>query len=406
MKLVLISLLLCELLGARVLSLKSAVNQTLNSHPDIRAYTLKVKGQELYKNIVSANRLPQISAQLSYNINRTFTSPSLKGLKITNKNASAYSIKLRQLLYDFGKTNALIKEALISKDIARLSLKKLKKLLAYRVKILYYTAALQQRAIAVKRENLRLKELYYKRAVALFKQGLKSKIDSERFFTEVQRAKADLIEAKAAFKKAKESLGLLMGAKLGKSVAFNSGVLKHFTNLNATNAAKNIDVAIQKRKIAKSYQEYKAKKAHFGDIEFQATYSHINGLNSYNSKDVAVVANIPIYSGGKLSNEEQLAKLNYQIAKLERASKTLEVKDELNGIKSDIIALNGTIKMLKSELKYSRDLKNAVNARYKNGLSSYLEVLDSINLIYATKLELLQSYYKRALLIAKLEYLQ
>ena len=128
MKLALISLLLCELLGARVLSLKSAVNQTLNKHPDIRAYTLKVKGQELYKNIVSANRLPQISAQLSYNINRTFTSPSLKGLKITNKNASAYSIKLRQLLYDFGKTNALIKEALISKDIARLSLKKLKKL--------------------------------------------------------------------------------------------------------------------------------------------------------------------------------------------------------------------------------------------------------------------------------------
>jgi len=70
------------------------------------------------------------------------------------------------------------------------------------------------------------------------------------------------------------------------------------------------------------------------------------------------------------------------------------------------MALNGTIKMLKSELKYSRDLKNAVNARYKNGLSNYLEVLDSINLIYATKLELLQSYYKRALLIAKLEYLQ
>ncbi len=405
---ILFLLFVCSCLNAKVLSLNSAIKQTLQHHPDLKAFALKVKAKQIGKDIITSTNYPQVNLKLNYNFKQTYALQGREGFKTTLHSGSSETLFLKQKIYDFGKTNALIRAAIIDTDISRLSLADLKGLFAYRVKLLYSNAALQSRVIKIKEANLRLKKLYYKRALALYKQGLKTKIDSERFLIEIEKAQDDISQAKANYKKAKSSLGLYMNRKLGNNISFNSNILKHYINLhNISNKIldRNLQIKIENRKIAKSFQEYKAKKAHFGTINLTASYSHINGLNSYNSKQVGIEADIPIYDGGHLSKEAELAKVNYQIAKLQKASKVISTKEDVQNLLLDIKRYNQNIKTAKAELKYSKDLKRVIAARYKEGLVTYLEVLDAIDEISNAKLGVLLSYYQRAILIDKLEYL-
>lgn len=405
----LISLLLvCGSVNAKVLSLDSAIRQTLQQHPDLKAFALKVRAGQIAKDIITSTKYPQVNLKLNYNFKQTYPIQGREGFKTTLHSGSSETLLFKQKIYDFGKTNALIRAAMIDTDIASLSLKDLKKLFAYRVKLLYANATLQSRAIKIKQANLRLKELYYKRALALYKQGVKTKIDSERFLIEIERAKDDIAQSKANYQKAKSSLALYMNRKLGNNVRFNSHILKHYINLHNISKKivnKNLQIAIADKKVAKSFQEYKAKKAHFGTINLTASYSHINGLNSYNSKQVGLEADIPIYDGGHLSKEAELAKVNYQIAKLQKASKVISTKEDVQNLILDIKRYNQNIQTAKVALKYSKDLKQVIAARYKEGLVTYLEVLDAIDEISNARLALLLSYYQRAVLIYKLEYL-
>lgn len=314
-------------------------------------------------------------------------------------------------MWDFTKTTSLVEASKIDEDISKLSLKEAKALLAYKVKSLYALLVVQKEAIRVREKDLESKKVFYRQSKALVKQGLKTRADASRFLASVYVAEDNLAISKAAFEKAKMSLALYMGITLQKHINLQSNTLKKHFHLNKNVEREVLDhnykIKMDRRSVEKNRLLHDATEAaHFGSIDLVASRSKISTLNAYNSDYVGVSYTVPLYSGGRLSAQEQQAKIGYQIAREQSASTLLLLKEELRSLLIDMKRYDKTIKAKKSQLASAKSTRKVLKARYKEGLVTYIELLDSTTQVLDAKLGLLEAYYSRSLAIDRIDYLK
>ena len=84
----------------------------------------------------------------------------------------------------------------------------------------------------------------------------------------------------------------------------------------------------------------------------------------------------------------------------------LILKEELRSLLIDIKRYSKTIKAKKAQLSSARTTRKVLEARYKEGLTTYIELLDSTTLVLNAKLGLLEAYYSRSLALDRIEYLK
>ena len=398
-------------LSAQTLSLDECIDKTLKNHPDIKTFALKVKqSKSAYKSEFSAY-LPQINLLTNYNAVQTYVFPQNGSFHTVDDDGWSTGAYLKQKIYDFSLTSSKVEASKLDESIAKLSLKELKALLAYKVASLYELMVVQKEALMVRQKDLETKEAYYKQAVALMQQGLKTQADASRFLSSVYIAKDNLQSAKTAYEKAKTTLALYMGEKIDDDVTLDKSVLKTTlkdkANVEQEVLANNYALSITSENIEKNILLHKAKKAsHYGSIDAVASYTHLDTLNAYDAKNAGVVLSIPLYSGGKISAEAQKAKISAQIAQQQYASKELELKEKVNSLLLDIKQYDKTIEAKKAQLDAAKATKKVLDGRYKEGLSTYIEVLDATSMVLNAKLGLLQAYYLRSQAIHNIEYLK
>ena len=121
---------------------------------------------------------------------------------------------------------------------------------------------------------------------------------------------------------------------------------------------------------------------------------------------MGVALNIPLYAGGKLDAQAQNAQIAMQIATEQKASKILALKEETSNLVLDIKRYNATIAAKKAQLVSAKKTKRVLDGRYKEGLATYIEVLDANSLVLAAKLGLLEAYYAKTLSIDRIDYLR
>ena len=411
-KYIVLFLITTTLIKAQYLSLDECIKKTLNNHPDIKTFILKQQqSDESYKATRSAY-LPQINFSANYNAIETYVLPSAMLGSVTTKDDDGWNagVYLKQKIWDFSKTSSKIDASKKDKKISKLSLKDLKALMAYKVKSLYEMMVVQKEAIKVRQKDLQTKQAYYEQAKALVKQGLKTKADENRFLSSVYLAKANLEEAKASFEKAKNTLSLYINEKIDNNVKLDESVLKkniNFSHIQKIILNKNIQLKIYNQNIEKNILLHKSSQAsHYGSIDAVASYKHIDTLNRYDSKLAGITINIPLYTGGKTSAEAQKAKILTQITKEQKLSKILALKDEINSLLVDIKKYEKTIEAKKAQLSSAIEAKKVLDGRYKEGIGTYIEVLDATTMVLNANLGLLEAYYLKSMAINKLEYLQ
>jgi outer membrane protein TolC len=202
-----------------------------------------------------------------------------------------------------------------------------------------------------------------------------------------------------------------MGEEIATEVTLESKLLKADPNytlsLEEDIFSNNLQLKIQTQNIEKNMLLHKsAKAAHYGSIDGVASYTHVDSLNSYDSKLLGVTLNLPLYSGGRTSAEAQKAAIASQIATEQKASQLLLLKEETESLFIDITTYNKTIEAKKAQLLSSQATKKVLDARYKEGLSTYIEVLDATTVVLSAELGLLEAYYSRSIAINRLEYLK
>ena len=406
--LLILSSALCTL-DAQALTLESCIQKALRTHPDIKRFVLQAKHSKKGIDVAQADYLPQISFNAEYDPTTTYAMPSNGVFQTQESDGWQVGATIKQKIWDFSKTISLIKAQEIQEEIANLYLQDAKALLAYKVKLQYELAFVQQKAISVRQKDLKTKEELYKQAKALVEQGMKTYADATRFLSSVYVAKDNLSIADSNFIKAEMVLCLyisepiLKKIKLDDRISTYSGyIINEARMLQDSLALKSLQKNINKSKLL-----YKATKAtHYGSIDAVASYAQQRTLNAYDSTMVGIMLNIPLYSGGRLFAQEEQAIINKQSAKNEYNAKVLTLKEEVESLFIDLKRYEHTIKAKSSQLQAAKQTKTVLNARYKEGLATYIEVLDTTALMLDAQLGLLQANYDRSSTIHRLEYLQ
>ncbi|QOR61933.1 TolC family protein [Sulfurovum sp. ST-21] len=396
---------------AQSLTLKEAIAKTFANHPDIKTFMLRIQQAEQGYNAAYADYLPQIDLSAAYAPVQTFSLPVNGTFHTVDDRSWNVGVSLRQKVWDFKKTSSLVAASKIDEDISKLSLKEVKSLLAYKVKTLYALLVVQKEAVAVRRKDLETKKIFYEQSKALVRQGLKNHADASRFLSSVYIAEDALAGAKAAYEKAKTSLSLYMGVPLPKRLSLQSGVVKKGAGIGKSVerevVANNYKLRMNDRTVEKNRMLQRASEAaHFGSIDLVVSHSRVDTLNAYNTEYIGVSYNLPLYHGGRLNAQEQQAKIGYQIAQEQRASEALALKEELRSLIIDIRRFEKTIKAKKAQLLSARETQKVIKARYKEGLATYIEVLDSTSVVLNAELGVLEAYYSQSLALDRIEYLK
>ena len=404
-------ILISSLLQAQPLSMQESIDQALLTHPDIKSFELKIRRSKQSYRSEFSDYLPQINAQANYNPTETFALPVNGAFNTVDDDAWGAGVSLKQLIWDFKKTSSKVDASKFDEDISTFSLKEAQALLVYKVKSLYLDMILQEEAIKVRKKDLEAKEAFYAQSKALVAQGLKTNADASRFLTSVYEAKDNLEIAHSFYDKAKVSLSLYMGEPLENDVELENALIKqdYISNKNVEHEVlnSNYQLQIDNKNIQKNILlQESAKASHYGSIDAYASYNHLDTLNSYDATLVSFTLTVPLYSGGRVSAQEQEAQISTQIAKQDQASSALSLKEELSGLLIDIKRFDNTIAAKQAQIHSSNETKKVLEGRYKEGLTTYIEVLDAVSVVLNAELGLLQTYFSKSLAINRIEYLK
>jgi len=410
-KIFLSSLLLFSMLNAATLTLRESIDTTLQNYPDMKSLQMKMRQSRLSHRSAAADYLPQVNFNGQYNFTQTYVFPVNGAFHTQDDTGWNVGVNLKQKVWDFSKTTSKIDASKKDEDISKLSLMDFKALLAYKVKSFYKLMVVQREALNVRKKDLEAKKAYYAQAEALVKQGLKTTADASRFLSSVYNAEDNLAIAQASFDKARNSLSLYMDRKIDENVTLENAVLQENFNANKDVEkevlASNYTLKIDNKNIEKNILLHKSAKAeHYGSIDAIASYNHFDTLNTYDATTAGVVVNIPLYSGGRVSAEAQKMEISAQISKEQKRSQELALKEELGNLLLDIKRYNKTIDAKKAQLDSAQETKKVLDGRYKEGLATYIEVLDATSQVLGAKLGLLEAYYSRALSIDRIQYLK
>jgi len=410
LRLLILTLLITLQLQAQYLSQDEAIDKALHYHPDIKRFILQVTStQEGIKGSRSAY-LPQLHLNAEYDPQRTYVLPQNGQFHTIDSDGWQAGVVLNQKIWDFGKTLSAIDAAKAETRIAALSLADAKALLAYNVKLQYNLMVVQRKAVEVRQKDLEAKEALYKQSDAMVKQGMKTRADSTRFLSSYYVAQNNLSIAQASLEKARVALSLYIGEPVSPDVELQEEILsppKRETVTYSEVQERNPQLLGAKENLHKSTLLYDSVHAsHYGSIDAVASYNYQDTLNSYDATLVGITLTIPLYVGGRISAQAQQAKLAEESAQASYDSRALALRQELQALQVDLNRYEKTIEAKKAQLEASKETMTLLNARYKEGLATYIEVLDATALYLNAELGLLEAYYSRGVIINRIDYLQ
>ena len=394
---------------ADLLTLQESIDKTLSAHPNIKSFMLDISlGEQNYLSARSAY-LPQINFQAEYDVQHTYALPQDGAFNTPEKAGYQAGVSVGQKIWDFSKTSSKVDAAQLDEEIAKLSVEEAKALLIYKVESLYATMIVQKKAILVRQKDMQTKQELYNQAQSLVKEGIKTSSDETRFLSSYYEAKDVLGVAQALFDKAKSTLSLYMGEKISAEVTLEGGLLENKKNMKSyddTLLSENNELKIQDQNIQKNIlQHQSAKASHYGSVDAVASYTHFDTLNAYDTSVVGVVLSVPLYSGGNISATEQMASITTSKSRELRNAKLLELQDELHGLFIDLERYENTIVAKQAQLEAAKATEKVLGARYKEGLATYIELLDATTFLLASELGLLEAYYSRSMAQNRIKYL-
>jgi outer membrane protein TolC len=318
-------------------------------------------------------------------------------------------ISLRQKVYDFSKTTHRIESAKIRHDIAKLSYKQAAALLTYRVKAAYLAVIVQKKAIEARQKDLEAKKAMLEQADALVAHGLKTKADASRFLSAMKAAEDALAQAKADNEKARVRLAMLIGSEISPRTTLEETVLQNRPRVNESEESvlhNNLTLKIARCNEKAAHESARSAEAeHFGSIDLIADAAHFDTLSSYDSTTLGVRYALPIYTGGRIRAEAQQAKIAEKIAKNAKESARRALMEEVRGVLADIHAARARIEARTAQIETAEETRALIEGRYREGLATYVEVLDAEATLLDARLGLLSALYTRNERIYKLEQL-
>jgi outer membrane protein len=411
----------------RIVTLDQALTAAFRYNPSIEASRHEVAGLESMVEQAGAAYLPQFSNMTNYYrvggdlpdmfggmIQSISRQSGTAGLPDLNSPLNVYNTNffISQHIYDFGKTSGNLEQSEQRLAAGRKAYDKNVADVVLSVKETYFEMLKKIRLAEVARESLATYEKHHEQAKALFKFGLRPRIDVTRSLVDVAKSKLSLTKAEFAIQTARVDLENAMG---GPPVE-GPYELAAISTLPA--APKDMDPLIRDALARRAEIEGLKDQIKAAEAQLSATTSDYwptlsaNGGYGWASTEfplkdywaAGVTLKWEIFSGFRTRGQEKesmasLGKLKAQLRKLE-----LEVNREVVKAFIGVTESRDTIGMARVALREAKENMELAQGRYGTGLGNAIEFADAEMTLTLSKNDLVDATYEYLQNLSRLEH--
>ncbi|MGC4020575.1 MAG: TolC family protein [Cyclobacteriaceae bacterium] len=382
--------------------LKTLINQSFNYFPRIQELQKASEISDVRVKQAWSNYQPSVSgiAQYSYVTPISHKDFGAGDFKFQPNNNYNFNVGVTQPIWDFGKTNAQIAKAKTDLLSATTNIEQAKAQVASQVSSIYYSMIYLKKAIAVEdsilsflRENKKIVQNRINRgdALQIDLTNIQSNIDIE------ENRKVDFVNQ---LQKQKALMEYTTGASTEPSITqfdfplFNEGLISDYAKQN------NYDLRLATQRTLASEMDLKyTQNTRFPILTFVGGAGYKNAyqpdinplLFNYS---LGFNLSVPIYSQGKTTQNIRMAQTTVQANQL--AAKTTEnnLRRDLAQVQADLTSNEDRIKNSEGQVNYAREALTLTQSRYKQGVATHLDLLNSSSNLQRILLNQIQFQYQ------------
>jgi outer membrane protein len=367
-----------------------AIDFALQHNPEIEQLRLEVqKSQEQVGQAVSSF-YPTISASGYYAYRTNVPIIEFDSVPIPFGTHENYNVQvsLQQVLFAWGKLYNAYKISDLSQDIAELALARKQQEIRYSVTDAFYGLLVLEEYLAQAQASLDQLERFAASVETRYKAGLVSQFDLLRARVQAENLKPAVIQAENALNLAREGFKLLLGLNLTTSFKLSGElrmvdeefVLDELVNQALQNRAE-IKNLTKTGRIAKLNQAI-VRRTNLPTLVGGATYDRskpfsITGGGWGSSVTFNLGFQWPIFSGFSNLHKAREAGLMLKEANLALDNLERAIQVEVKQAYLSFLAAKKAIDAAQENVSQAKKAYDIIETRYKNGLATNLEVLDT-----------------------------
>lgn len=402
---------------AEVISQNEAVDYALENNPVIQGTASGMRARSEQIKAAEAGKLPVID--LDYGLVYSDNPLVSFGSKLNNRSVATEdfnpdtlnnpgfsdnyfaNLSLKLPLYTGGKITADIDEARANHASAQARHNRTKSSVIYQVKRAYLLAQAAREAINIARSSTESARKHVKTTRQLFDENRTVESDNLTAKVYYTSVKGVISQAERQYSQALNALKQVMGKDLAADISVeplkptaNAVVLpevstaeaRALTNRNDLKASdQSINAAEARTRIASS-----ASKPQLG-LEARSSLYADDPLVDEISWGVLAVAKINLYSGGSNKSRVSAAREESNKLQAEKTGKELEIRKEVRNAFASINEGRNRLKLASANLSDARQAVSLVNARYGEGRTILIDLLQAEQALMKSRSETLNS---------------
>ena len=364
-----------------VLQLDRALEIALTYHPSlVQAKQSLVSAEKQFADAV-AGYLPTVSSSASY---RKGTSNSEAGAE-TNKTDGSYStsVSLSQLIYDFGKTPAAIRQSYENKLAAEANLRATYNNIAYNIRQAYYDLIKQEALVKVAEDTVHQFEVHLEQVKTLVDVGRRIKYDITKAEVDLGNARINLVNARNARLTARAVLNNALGLAEEPGYRAAEPTMEKFNQ----GFEKLIGVARKNHPelVAQLARERAAAASVDNAIASLFPSLSLGGSYSWSGSEFPLVWNwslasslgLTLFNGFRNTNAIDSAVASLRSTRAARAELEQRIYLDLRRAVAQLENARERLSIINLTVQQAEENLNLVNERYKIGKASSVELTDA-----------------------------
>lgn len=406
-----------------VLNMKDCIELALQNSPKIKKARYNYGLSKGNLGIAKSGYFPTLGVGTGYNVSESRTSRNNTSSNIYSAEAS-----IKQLIWNFGKTNANIKMYNFDRISALYDFEDIVLDTIFTVKTNYYGVLAAKATVDVNRANVQINERNYQRTKAYFDEGIKSKIDLVNAEVYLSDSKVTLVNSEKQYQNALVKLNNSMYIAFAPEYEIENTETFNFSNNYApvnlekidekkdlSNLPKEVGNAfltskVEKINVLENYKfepfpytfeqavnlAYKnrpdlksfdatlnavkealkyTKREYLPEISASAGYGYRDKYNA-NSFNVGVNLSSSVNIKGQKHKIDN-AKIQVQMAENEIELAKQDIYFEVQDLYINMVQLEKQIPLLAVKVKQTLENFELADGRYAVGLGDYIELQDA-----------------------------
>ncbi|MCX7905194.1 MAG: TolC family protein [Elusimicrobiales bacterium] len=365
---------------------------------------------------------PQINVTASYvkNFEKPLAFMSGKKIETGLENSYSASISVNQILWSGGRVGTAIELAKDYAETSRENVKLSKNSLKRSVKQLFYSILYAREMVKLKEEMLLIEREHFKINEEKYLNGLVSDLVVMRSNVDVSNRELELIKAKNVYDIGLLTLKDMLGINIDEEIKLNGSFDVEIKNFDfntiyskALQTRPDYKIALLKKAITE--KQVRIEKGNHLPIISAFLNRQFSGQNEKNSFPPSnlrgwsliggITLNLSVFNG--LATSSRIKQLDYEVIIREKEIKDLERKIKIE-IKRTLLDMEEITKRLKTQelsVKNAKKILESTEKRYKEGISSQLELNDATLLYSSAKFGYLGAIFDYLTSLNNLEYI-